>query len=217
MPIESIVIPDELFLHARNGDSDALSALWDRCAPIVGHALRRYHPPADSPLDRSDVAQEAACFFLETLHRDDCPNGAALVQRLFHQLPSHLSSYLRAERRRLGRQILADEPELEKALQRGRVTARPSGPPGRRIARALQRLSPRQRAVIAGIYFAERSRESIAEELGIRANTVSQFHQRALTTLREILSAPEPSDDSEVDDPPTDPENAREDVEPDER
>ncbi len=217
MPTQSIVIPDDLFLHARDGDSDALSALWDRCAPIVGYALRRYRPPADSPLDRSDVAQEAACFFLETLRRDDCPNGAALVQRLYHQLPSHLSSYLRAERRRLGRQVLADEPELERALQRGRVTARPGGPPGRRIARALQRLSPRQRAVIAGLYFAERSRESIAKELGIRANTVSQFHQRALTTLREILSTPEPTEDSAVDDPPTDPENVPPGFDPDER
>ncbi len=204
MHTESVLIPDELFLHARDGDVVALTALWEQCAPIVGSALRRHRPPSDSPLGLDDLAQEAACFFLETLRRDDCPDGAALIQQLTRRLPVHLASYLRAERRRLGRQILADEPEIERALQRGRTTVHPGGPPGRRIARALQRLSPRQRAVIAGLYFAEKSREDIARELGIRANTVSQFHQRALATLREILSGPESAEEREYATGPTD-------------
>ncbi len=208
MRTESILIPDELFLHARDGDSAALTTLWDQCAPIVGTTLRRFRPPSDSSLGLDDLAQEAACFFLETLHRDDCPDGTALIQHLTRRLPVHLSSYLRAERRRLGRQILVDEPQIERALQRGRTTVHPGGPPGRRIARALQRLSPRQRAVIAGLYFAEKSREAVAEELGVRPNTVSQFHQQALATLREILGAPDPAEDQERPDTPNDAESA---------
>jgi len=191
--VESILIPDDLFLDARAGDPAAISALWDTCTPAIKQALRWNRPTLGGTVDRADVAQEAARIFLEALRGDECTTSAALLQFLIRKLPNRLSTYLRAERRRLGRQVLADETEIETALARGRTATRPSGPSGRRIARALERLSPRQRAVITGLYFRELKVGELTRELGVSQQAIDALRQRAFATLRKALEEQEDS------------------------
>lgn len=193
MPIESIQIPDDLFRDARNGDPTALSALWDVCTPIIAQAVRWNPPGAARTIERIDVVQEAARIFLEALRHDDVPDAASFQHFLWRKLPNRLTIYLRAERRRLGRQVLIDEPLLEGVLSRRHLGSQPHGPPGRQLARALERLSPKQRAVIQGLYAKEQTVRELTEELGISQQAVGALHQRALATLRRLLSAPNDS------------------------
>jgi DNA-directed RNA polymerase specialized sigma24 family protein len=62
--------------------------------------------------------------------------------------------------------------------------------PGRAVARALERLSPRQRSVISGLYFKDESVGSVAGELSISAQAVTALHRRALVALREAIENP---------------------------
>ncbi|HVC33443.1 MAG TPA: sigma factor-like helix-turn-helix DNA-binding protein [Chloroflexota bacterium] len=189
----TIPISDDVFLDARSGDSDALAALWDACAPVVKHALRSNPVPPSLAVEPSDVAQEAARLFLETLRGDECTSSAVLVNFMVRKLPDRLNSFLRAERRRLGRQVVTTDSHLDYFLARGRVARPTGGPPGRQVARALECLSPRQRAVIAGLYFRDLDVQALATEIGISAQAVTAVHRRALTTLRATLrSATEP-------------------------
>lgn len=191
MKSHSTTIPDDLFFNAKNGDTDAMTHLWNACEPLIAEGLRR-HPTTSAPtVGTSDVAQEAARIFLEAVRGDDYPSVASLVQFLASKLPYRLQSYVRAERRRLGRQVIPNDVSLERAIARGRRSSDAGGPPGRRVARAIERLSPRQRAVIAGLYFREDSLRSVAGELGISYKAVSAVHGRALKILRDALSEDE--------------------------
>ncbi|MGH2461657.1 MAG: sigma-70 family RNA polymerase sigma factor [Chloroflexota bacterium] len=188
MKSQPVTIPDDLFLDAKRGDADAVTRLWTVCEPLIAEGLRR-HPTSSVPtLSASDVAQEAARIFLEAVHGDDVPSIASFIQFLASKLPYRLQSYVRAERRRLGRQVIPGDALLERAVTLGRRHAESGGPPGRRIARAMERLSPRQRAVIAGLYFREDSLRGIADELGISYKAVSAVHGRALKILRDALA-----------------------------
>lgn len=187
MKSPSTTIPDDLFLHAKNGDTDAISLLWNACEPLIADGLRR-HPTSSAPtLSASDVAQESARIFLEAVRGNECRSVASLTSFLASKLPYRLQSYVRAERRRLGRQVIPNEPAIENVLAHGRRNAYSGGPPGRRIARALERLSPRQRAVITGLYFREESLRKVARDLAISYAAVSAVHGRALSILREAL------------------------------
>jgi RNA polymerase sigma-32 factor len=57
------------------------------------------------------------------------------------------------------------------------------------IARAMNALSQRERAIIAGRYLAElaKTRDALARELGISAERVRQLEQKALEKLRTLL------------------------------
>lgn len=189
---QTIIISDDLYFDAKKGDADAVAKLWDVCEPFVVDGLR-HHPVRTAPtFGASDVAQEAARLFLDALRSDECPSPTSLLQYLAHRLPYRLQSYVRAERRRLGRQLIPNESAIERVLSRRRPNAYAGGPPGRRIARALEQLSPRQRAVIAGLYFREVNIQTLSDELGISYKAVSAVHGRALKVLREALTtAPE--------------------------
>ena len=192
-------IPDELLAAAREGDAHALSSLWDVCAPLVTLAVRQNPTPPET-LDRSDVAQRAAEFFLRAVHGDEGINASRLTDYLRRQLAHQVYSYLRSERRRLGRQVIAQQEDVERALTRRHREPGTGGPPGRKLARALERLTPRQRAVIDGLYFKEHNRQTIASELSVNPKSVTAIQRRALATLRAALAEGEEcqTDDSHV-------------------
>jgi RNA polymerase sigma factor (sigma-70 family) len=186
--IEAIVIPDDLFLAARSGDGPSRASLWDSCAPIFDEAVRRNRfTPAT--LDPADVAQEAAVIFLRllTTAEPSPATGAEFIHRFAGALRWRLRAYVSAERRRLGRTASADESRLERALQAKASGASRSGPPGRQIARALERLLPRQRAVVAALYFDDKPVAALARELGVTPQAVTALHRRALARLRKVL------------------------------
>ena len=57
------------------------------------------------------------------------------------------------------------------------------------IHRRIDALSPRQRAVLYGHYFADRSLRSIGKRMSISAQRASQLHTSALARLRKVYHA----------------------------
>ena len=98
--------------------------------------------------------------------------------------------------------VVLDEAGLESALRRRTVGGSPVGA-GRNIARAIERLSPRQRAVIAGIYYREVKVRALAAELQVTPQAVTALHRRALAALRTILTEELGSESAEVAPEPT--------------
>jgi len=195
----TIHISDELLLRARAGDAAALADLWDTCTPLVRQIIHAQPFEPGPALDADDLAQETARIFLEAVRRAPPMTGTAFTAYLSRHLSNQLRSFLRAERRRRSRQVLADEPTLERTLQRRQSSRPPDSPPGRQIARALERLSPRQRAVIAGLYFRDLRTREVASELGLSRQEVNALHRRALATLRAVLRADDlPAEGSEA-------------------
>jgi len=194
----TIVIPDELVRSASAGDPTALADLWAACAPLVSAtvkaALRRYRA-IPSTLETQDVAQEAAVLFLTQVREAAAKDGARFREDFGRALYWRVHAYLRAERRRLGRQVTVNTDGLEEALRR-RASGAAGGPAGRHLDRGLARLSPRQRAVIAGLYARDASQRSLARELGITPQAVTALHRRALAALRTALARPDDGDDT---------------------
>ena len=188
---EPVVIPDELVRAARQGSQTATSQLWGLCEPIVRGAILRTVGPHST--EAADVMQESALVLLAILqdreqasYREPNLPITTFAQKFQRQVQFRIRTYLRAERRRAARNVSTSSPGLEIALAR-----RGSGPPhtsaGRSVDRALEQLSPRQRAVVAGIYFKDEKVGSIAGELKISPQAVTALHRRALVVLRSAL------------------------------
>ncbi len=58
----------------------------------------------------------------------------------------------------------------------------------KRIRRAVDALSPRQRQIVLAHYYRERSLRTLSEVLGVSPQRVSQLHMLALQRLRENLA-----------------------------
>lgn len=59
-----------------------------------------------------------------------------------------------------------------------------------RVAAALHLLDERERKLIEGHYFADRTLEEVGAEMGISKSWASRLHSRALSRLRRALQAP---------------------------
>jgi hypothetical protein len=154
------------------------TAAGDGASPAAPPAAGADQPPLGTP-----ATVRPAESFADTLNR-------AVRQRI--------RSYLRAERRRSGRQVAADLTTLDRLLARRRGDSPGEGPTGLALARALARLSPRQRAVIAGLYERDRPVAMLAAELGVTPQAVTAVHRRALATLRTALDVSSPGDGDET-------------------
>jgi RNA polymerase sigma factor for flagellar operon FliA len=61
---------------------------------------------------------------------------------------------------------------------------------GLKVRAALGVLPERERALVEGFYFEDRTLEEVGEELGISKSWASRLHTRALARLREVLGDP---------------------------
>jgi len=167
--------------------SEPLLQLWPICEPVLVEAVRSLHPPG-RVVEYSDVLQEAAVFLAEYLRANQGAVTPAILDReaLRRQLVRRIREYVRAERRRMGRQITANDETLERALAR-RAGASPGGAAGRTVARAIERLSPQQRAVVAALYFRDEKVAELAAHLNVTPQAVTALHRRAIAALRRAL------------------------------
>jgi RNA polymerase sigma factor (sigma-70 family) len=81
---------------------------------------------------------------------------------------------------------LADEPEITAEDLAVAAPAAAEMDPG--LIKAIADLSPRQRAVMAGRYILDLRPIDVARALGITPQAESEYHRRALLTLRERLA-----------------------------
>jgi RNA polymerase sigma factor (sigma-70 family) len=138
-------------------------------------------------VERGDVEQEAARALCELALEYDPDRGVPLAAYFKAKLGWRLRHYLRQERRRSGHLPL-DEIDVE-AIPQAVVEMPEPGIASPRVARAIRRLSPRQRAVIAGVFWRERTERELAGELGVSHQAISALKRRAEASLRKQLRA----------------------------
>jgi RNA polymerase sigma factor (sigma-70 family) len=198
---EPVVIPDELVKAARQGETSALLELWERCEPIVHESIARSR--GTRVVEAAEVAQEAALVLLTILREPPLtpfgltgPKPTSFAEIYRRKLQVRIRTYLRAERRRAFRTVTTTSTLIENLLARRVVPGTPftTERSGRTMARAMERLSPRQRAVVAGLYFRDQNVDSVATELSISHQAVTALNRRALTVLRGALALEEPTE-----------------------
>ena len=171
---------------ARDGDPDALQDLCQLCRPVLTATVEGFARRARADgVDMEDLHQEAAEDLLELARGFDPTRGPAFGAYLRSNLRWRLANYLRAEERRMG--------PFEKGVGvevLDEIAAPQPAPPlaNPKLARALRHLSPRQRMVVAGIYWQERSVADVAHELGVTRQSVTALRRRAEKVLRDEMA-----------------------------
>jgi RNA polymerase sigma factor (sigma-70 family) len=177
----------QLAIRARAGDRAAMTRLLDRYRPLLISVARRSRRVLPVGVERGDVEQEASKCLCELVHAFDPTRGTPLGAYLKAKLGWRVAHYLRAEARRSGHRRLEDLDVEEIA---GSVVEDPEpGVANPRVVRALRRLSPRQRAVIAGIFWRERTTRELAAELKVKPPAVTALRRRAERSLRDDLGS----------------------------
>jgi RNA polymerase sigma factor (sigma-70 family) len=179
---------------ARAGDSTAQSDVLARLHPLIAGAIAqalRHRLPAG--VEPADVEQEAAAQACALIRDYDPRRGASLPVYVGRLLKWRLANYLRAEARRAAHAPL-EAARLDEIADEAADTPEPclEAP---HLRRALRRLSPRQRAVIAGIYWRERTARQVAAELGVTSQAVNAARRKAEDILRRELSTVPAGDD----------------------
>jgi RNA polymerase sigma factor (sigma-70 family) len=169
--------------------SEALIQLWPTCEPILVDAVRSLYP-LGRVIEYADVVQQAALVVAEYVraHHESLEVADVDPTVLRHQVLRRIREYVRAERRRIGRQVLADDGALERTLARRATGVSAGGASGRGLARAIEKLSPRQRAVVTALYFRDERVSELAVELKVTPQAITALHRRALVALRRAMS-----------------------------
>lgn len=175
-----------LIAASREGDREALQVLYGRYRPLLAGVVAGLRRRLPVGVDADDLSQEAAEQFVDLVRSYDPSRGTNLTTYLQRKLKWRVANFLRAEARRAGHLPL-DAAPLDRLADE--AAASPSDPPSNpRLARALRQLSPRQRAVIAGLYWQDRSTREVAATLGISSQAVTALRRRAEGLIRRELS-----------------------------
>ena len=187
-PPEMRAVNDELVhlaLRAQSGDAAATAALLERYRPLLASVTRRWWRGLPTGVERADVEQEASKCLCELILAYDPARGSPLGAFLKASLGWRVSHFLRAEARR-ARHGRLDDLDVEEIADSVVVDPTP-GIANPRVARALRRLSPRQRGVIAGIFWRDRTTKELAAELSVTPQAVTALRRRAEQVIREEL------------------------------
>jgi RNA polymerase sigma-70 factor (ECF subfamily) len=158
---------------ARGGDPAAEAELCRRLVPRVRGYGRRHADPATA----SDLAQHVLVVVIEALRADR-------VER-----PEQLAAFVLATCRHTVRHWQRLEHRRSALLERygdGLAPAAEGESAGidkDRLGTCLERLAPRDRAIVVGTYFVDRDAGELARELGMSAGNVRVARHRALARL----------------------------------
>ena len=175
----------ELVERAQDGDVAAYGELVDRYREV---AFRAAWLITRSSADAEDAAQDAFVKAFYALHRFRREEAfRPWILRI-------VSNEARNRRRSTGRR---ERLTLRAAMDRGPGDAAPSPEAAtlqredrERLIGALERLSERDRTVIALRYLLELSEAETAQALGVRPGTVKSRLARALDRLRTVMEVP---------------------------
>ena len=183
----------------------ALGALYDRHKDRVFNTAYRV---LGSHADAADLTQEV---FLQIADRIRGFRGDASLTSWVYRITVNLAiDYRRRRARRPARGLSADggEGDVEVTERRPGTAPPPEDPAAaasrgeedRRVREALERLSPKLRAVVVLRYFENLSYEELAEVLGTSMGTVKSRLNRAHAALEGILgggASPPPQGEGE--------------------
>ena len=183
--------------RARRGDPAARAELVERYQPLIWRLVGRLRPyTPGTGLDVEDLYQQAVQSFLELIQEYDPTRSNGFGSYLKTKLSWRLRNCLRAHRRRRRDETgygvtipaqLAGRSVTQLEINWGVYEV--SSP---RLRRALGRLSPKQKQILARIYGEGCRIEDLAGQLGISSRAVNGLRQRAEARLRAELSAPAP-------------------------
>lgn len=198
-------VPSDLLAAAKCGDHDALTALLGRYRALwcgAARAFARDHRPGPSQqpglgiIEVADLEQEAAIEFCRLVGRYDPTRGTNFTTYIQRTLHWRLTNYLRQEsRRRAGHRAPV---ELLEDIADTAAELPDHGIRSPKLARALQKLSPRQRMVVAGLFWRERTPSELGRELGVSQQAVSRARDRAFARIRGELAGADYRDASRV-------------------
>jgi RNA polymerase sigma factor (sigma-70 family) len=173
---------------ARAGDSTAQAEVLTQLHPLIAGAFAqamKHRLPAG--VEPADVEQEATTQVCALIREYDASHGTSLPVYVGRLLKWRLVNYLRDEARRASHAPL-EAARLEEIADETSDMPEPClvAP---RLRRALRKLSPRQRAVIVGIYWRQRTARQVADELGLTKQAASGARRRAEDILRRELES----------------------------
>ncbi|MBI2940459.1 MAG: sigma-70 family RNA polymerase sigma factor [Chloroflexi bacterium] len=177
----------ELVAATQRGDLTAQEVLYRRFRPLLEATVASFRR---GYAGHADLSQETARFFLELVRAFSAEREGNFATYLKARLHWHIARYLRAEDRRRGRECGLVDSHGELLVEPAVPGPEPVGIANPRLRRALARLSPRQRAIIAGFYWQDRETQEIACELGVTTQAVTAVRRRAEATLRRLLLEP---------------------------
>lgn len=171
---------EALVAAAQAGDGDAFGRIYDMYAARV---YRYCRSRVAEPRDAEDLVQVTFLRAIEALPRYE-PRGVPFGAWLFRV--AHNAAVDHARRRR-------DHVELDAVAEAHATGADPAGSPELlerpALLRAIVRLTPDQREVVALRYFADLSGPEIARVTGKAETAVRALQVRGLASLRRALEA----------------------------
>jgi RNA polymerase sigma-70 factor (ECF subfamily) len=168
----------ELALRLAAGDGEAETELFRRLAPRVRlWGLRHLRDPAAA----DDLVQDVILTTFDGLREGKVRELESLASFVLGTCRKVVANLRRGQRRRRellerhGRELLPASAEPEPLLDVDRLT------------RCLAALAARERTVVASSFYAERTADEIAAELGLTAGNVRVVRHRALARLRSCM------------------------------
>ena len=169
----------ELVLNIQNGQTESEAALYKRYSAQVYHlALRE----SRSPQDAEDVRAETFLRVLQAIRSNKVRSPASLPA-FIHAVTRNVLRELYAQRVRVGESIQTESaglttPSHERLFLDQEVRAA--------VRDVIDRLKPRERAVLRMHFFEELPTEEIARRADIAPERVRLVKSRALKHFREI-------------------------------
>jgi RNA polymerase sigma-70 factor (ECF subfamily) len=160
-------------------DAAAEAALCRRLFPRIRAYGRRH---LKSEAEASDLAQTVLVVVIEALRAKRVDDLERLPAFVMGAARNTMLDWKRGERRR--------QSLLEKfGPSFASVTEQPAERvDDERVGHCLEKLGPRERTIVTLTFFAERSADQIARELGMTAGSVRVARHRALEHLRACIS-----------------------------
>ena len=175
----SAKVETELIARCRQGDEPAFRELVDRYKDLVFGVIAR------SNVDRSRVEDLAQEVFLKIYRGLPYFRGEAKLATWIFRIVLNLLSQ-ESGRRRTSREVALD-PELPSHEPRSHDRSTGDLELRDRLEKAMARLPPNYRLLIAAHYLQEVKYEDLAEALDIPIGTVKTHLHRAKKQLRDLL------------------------------
>ncbi|GAB4571458.1 MAG: sigma-70 family RNA polymerase sigma factor [Anaerolineae bacterium] len=176
-------MPETLIERARQGDTDAIAALYRQYAPAIYRYIA-FRVPTDA--DAEDLTGEVFLKMVEALPGYN-PSGAPFEAWLYRIAAARVADFHRRRNRRsfqpLAESLADDTPQPEEhLLDQGELD---------RLRAALSELTEEQQTLLLLRFVENKSHREVAAILGKSESAVKTAQYRALTRLSEVLGLPE--------------------------
>ena len=177
----------ELIRRAQAGSSEALNALYERCAGrLLAYVRLRLGRELRARLESRDILQAALVKSIERLPQlrgEDTGSLMGWLARIADNEIRDRADYYQRQRREAARELPLEDDAPVPSLTRSALSRVILDEEAERLEAALEALSPAHREVILLRKFEELSFPEIAQRLGKREDACRMLLARAMTAL----------------------------------